>query len=179
MHIRGVVGNSSTACATHGPFGVWLQPPQLVVGAPARQQLALKRNGKMAVWPLMQAAYFAMPVRPKKCRGPKTQKDARNYCCCERNGQSCGPQLWLGQKCTDPPFCNLELFLLRNSCVQGGAKCHTRQIVRRRLAGTLPACAPAWPWAWGPWMQGFFCDELFLNYIKLCSHLNLLLLLVK
>ena len=110
MHIRGVVGNSSTACATHGPFGVWLQPPQILAGAPARQQLALKRNGKMAVWPSMQAAYFAMPVRPKKRRGPKTQKDAQNYCCCERNGQSCGPQLWLGQKWYDPPFCNLEFF---------------------------------------------------------------------
>jgi hypothetical protein len=52
------------------------QPPQLVAGVPARQQLALKRHGKMALWPSMHAAYFAMPVQPKKCSEPKTQKYA-------------------------------------------------------------------------------------------------------
>ena len=67
---------------------------------------------------LLHQPMFGKAVRPKKCGSCKLQKYARNYCCCERIGQSRGQRLWPGEKYTCPPFCNFGHFGLGVAVLQ-------------------------------------------------------------
>ena len=67
---------------------------------------------------LLHQPTFGKAVQPKKCGNSKSQKYARNYCCCERIGQSRGQRLWPEEKCTCPPFCNFGHFGLGVAVLQ-------------------------------------------------------------
>ena len=68
-----------------------------------------------------------------------------------------------------PSVLQFWAILLGGGSLAGAAAGHRRQMAQNWLAGALPPCAWAWPWAWGLWAQGFFSLGFFLDYIKLCS----------
>ena len=81
---------------------------------------------------LLHQPMFGRAVRPKKCGNCKSQKYGRNYCCCERIGQSRGQRLWPEEKCSAPRFAILGI-------LAWGWLCCRRRSRPQKANGAAPA----------------------------------------